>query len=158
MDVTRMPASAATEGPSRQELLRIYEQAKTIAVVGASTDERKPAHVIPKYLQSQGYRIMPVNPKGGEILGERVYTSLEEIEVPVDVVEVFRPAAEAETIAREAVGIGADVLWFQLGTHTTEAIQLAADEGLTVVAGRCMGATHGELGLGPGPSRTVRRS
>ena len=87
-----------------------------------------------------------------------MYTSLEEIEVAVDVVEVFRPAAEAESIAREAVGIGADVVWFQLGTHTTVAIQIAADEGLTVVAGRCMGATHGELGLGPGPSRPVRRS
>ena len=158
MDVTRMPESAATGGPSRQELLRIYEQTKTIAVVGASADERKPAQVIPEYLQSQGYRIIPVNPKGGEILGERVYTSLEEIEVAVDVVEIFRPAAEAETIATEAVGIGADVVWFQLGTHTTEAIQIASDEGLTVVAGRCMGATHGELGLGPGPSRPVRRS
>ena len=153
-----MPESAATGGPSRQELLRIYEQTKTIAVVGASADERKPAQVIPEYLQSQGYRIIPVNPKGGEILGERVYTSLEEIEVAVDVVEVFRPAAEAESIAREAVGIGADVVWFQLGTHTTEAIQLVADGGLTVVAGRCMGATHGELGLGPRPSRTVQRS
>src|SRR5688500_4530217 len=153
-----MPESAATGSPSRQELLRIYEQTKTIAVVGASADERKPAQVIPKYLQSQGYRIIPVNPKGGEILGEHVYTSLEEIEVPVDVVEVFRPAAEAESIAREAVGIGADVVWFQLGTHTTEAIQLAADGGLTAVAGRCMGAAHGELGLGPGPSRPARRS
>ena len=158
MDVTRMPESADTEISSRQELLRIYEQTKTIAVVGASADERKAAQVIPEYLQSQGYRIIPVNPKGGEILGERVYTSLEEIEVAVDVVEVFRPAAEAETIATEAVGIGADVVWFQPGTHTTEAIQLAANEGLTVVAGRCMGATHGELGLGAGPSRTVQRS
>ena len=158
MDAARMPQPGATKGPSRQDLLRIYEQTKTIAVVGASADERKAAQVIPEYLQSQGYRIIPVNPKGGEILGEHVYTSLEEIEVPVDVVEVFRPAAEADSIVREAVGIGADVVWFQLGTHTTEAIQLAADEGLTVVAGRCMGATHGELGLGPGPSRSVRRS
>jgi uncharacterized protein len=158
MDAARMPQPGATKGPSRQDLLRIYEQRKTIAVVGASAEERKAAHGIPKYLQSQGYRNIPVNPKGGEILGERVYISLDEIEVPVDVVEVFRPAAEAETIAREAVGIGADVVWFQLGTHTTQAIQLAADGGLTVVAGRCMGATHGELGLGPGPSRTVRLS
>ena len=158
MDAARMPQPGATKGPSRQDLLRIYEQTKTIAVVGTSANEHKATHVIPRYLQSQGYRIIPVNPKGGEILGERVCTSLEEIEVPVDVVEVFRPAAEAERIARAAVGIGAGVLWFQLGTHTTEAIQIAADGGLTVVAGRCMGATHGELGLGPGPSRTVRRS
>jgi predicted CoA-binding protein len=158
MDAARKPEPGATEGPSRQDLLSIYEQTRTIAVVGASANERKAAHIIPKYLQSQGYRIIPVNPRGGEILGERVYPSLEEIDVPVDVVDVFRPPAEAESIAREAVGIGADVLWFQLGTHTTEAIRLAAGAGLTVVAGRCMGATHGELGLGPGPSRTVQRS
>jgi uncharacterized protein len=99
------PNRQPREAPSRQELLRIYEQTRTIAVVGASAGERKTARVVPEYLQSQGYRIIPVNPKGGEILGERVYTSLEEIEVAVDVVEVFRPAAEAETIAREAVGI-----------------------------------------------------
>jgi predicted CoA-binding protein len=148
----------ATERSSREDLLRIYEQTKTIAVVGASANEQKAAHVIPKYLQLQGYSIIPVNPKGGEIFGERVYPSLEEIDVAVDVVDVFRPPTEAETIAREAVGIGADVLWFQPGTHTKEAIQLAADAGLTVVAERCMGATHGELGLGPGPSRRVRPS
>jgi uncharacterized protein len=158
MDVARMSEPGSTEGPSRQDLLRIYEQTKTIAVVGASADDRKAAHVIPSYLQSQGYRIIPVNPRAGEILGEHVYPSLEEIDAPVDVVDVFRPAAEAETIAREAVAIGADVLWFQPGTHTTEAIQLAADAELTVVAGRCMGATHGELGLGLGLSRPVRPS
>ena len=95
-----------------------------------------------------------MNPKGGE----REYFSLVEIDAPVDVVDVFRPPAEAETIARQAVAIGADVLWFQPATHTTEAIQLAADAGLTVDAGRCMGATHGELRLGPGPSRTDRPS
>jgi uncharacterized protein len=147
------------EGQSRQDLLlRIYEKTKTIAVVGASADERKAAHIIPSYLQSQGYQIIPVSPRGGEILGEHVYPSLEEIDALVDVVDVFRPPVEAETIAREAVAVGADVLWLQPGTHTTEAIKLAADAGLTVVAGRCMGATHGELGLGPGPHRTVRPS
>jgi predicted CoA-binding protein len=161
MDVARTsePGDAA-EGQSRQDLLllRIYEQTKTIAVVGASANERKAAHVIPSYLQSQGYRIIPVSPKGGQVLGERVYPSLEEIDAPVDVVDVFRPPSEADTIARQAVAIGADVLWFQPGTDTTEAIQLAADAGLTVVAGRCMGATHGELGLGSGPSGSVRPS
>jgi uncharacterized protein len=158
MDAARMHAPGATEGTSRHDLLRIYEQTKTIAVVGASANEHKAAHLIPKYLQSQGYRIIPVNPRGGEILGERVYPSLEEIDVPVDVVDVFRPPKEAESIAREAVAIGADVLWFQPGTHTTQAILLAADAELTVVAGRCMGATHGELELGPGlPGPFARR-
>jgi uncharacterized protein len=158
MDGARMPEPGATEGPSRQDLLRIYEQTKTIAVVGASANGHKAAHTIPTYLQSQRYRIIPVNPKGGEILGERVYPSLDKIDVPVDVVDVFRPPTEAEAIARQAIAIGADVLWFQPGTHTTEAIQLAAGADLTIVDGRCMGAMHRELGLGPGPSWTVRPS
>ncbi len=138
-----------------KELLAIYKQTKSIAVVGASANEDKPAHLIPRYLQSQGYRIIPVNPRGGEILGERVYRSLREVDVPVDVVDVFRPPAEAEAVARDAIAIGAKVLWFQPGTHTEEAVHFASAAGLTVVAERCMGATHGELGLGPGPDGTV---
>jgi predicted CoA-binding protein len=135
----------------REELLGIYRRARTIAVVGASADQAKEAHAIPSYLQSQGYRIIPVNPRGGQILGERAYPSLEEVEVAVDVVDVFRPPEEAEGVARDAIAVGAGVLWFQPGTHTEEAVRLARDAGLTVVAGRCMGETHAELGLGPGP-------
>lgn len=137
--------------PTRDEFLEIYATAKTIAVVGASGDPVKAAHAIPRYLQSQGYRILPVNPRGGEILAERVYASVREIDVPIDVVDVFRPPAEAEGIADDAIAVGASVLWFQLDTHTDEAVQRATDAGLTVVMGRCMGATHGALGLGPGP-------
>jgi predicted CoA-binding protein len=143
--------TATTKRPSREDLLRIYKQTRTIAVVGASANEEKAAHSIPRYLQSQGYKIIPVNPRGGEILGERVYRSLREINVPVDVVDVFRPPTEAEAVARDAIAIGTKVLWFQLDTQTDEAIRLASSAGITVVADRCMGATHGELGLGPGP-------
>jgi uncharacterized protein len=135
----------------RDALLRIYRQTRTIAVVGASANPQKPAHKIPAYLRSQGYRIVPVNPRGGELLGERAYRSLLEVPGPVDVVDVFRPPAEAETVARDAVAVGAKVLWFQPGTHTEKAVRLAAEAGLEVVADRCMGETHGELGLGPGP-------
>jgi uncharacterized protein len=135
----------------REQLLRIYAETKTIAVVGASTDPAKPAHQIPRYLQSQGYRILPVNPRGGELLGEPVARSLAEVDRPVDVVEVFRPAEEAPTIARQAIAIGAKVLRLQLGIESEEAKRLAEAAGLTVVMNRCMGATHGELGLGPGP-------
>ena len=103
---------------SSQELVQIYEHTKTIAVVGASADEAKVANAIPSYLQSKGYQIIPVNTRGGEIFGQRVYPSLADIKAPVDVVEVFRPPAEAETIARQAIEIGATVLWFQPGTHT----------------------------------------
>ncbi len=136
---------------TRELLLGIYEVTETIAVVGASTTEGKPGHDIPRYLRSQGYRIIPVNPRGGEVLGERSYASLRDFDVPVDVVDVFRPPAEAEDIARDAIAIGAKTLWFQPGTHTDEAVALAREAGLTVVAKRCMGATHGWLGLGPGP-------
>lgn len=145
--------------PPDEALKKIYADAKTIAVVGASADEAKASHRIPKYLQSQGYRIIPVSPKGGEIWGERCFTSLAEIDVPVDVVDVFRPAREALSVAREAIAIGAKTLWFQPGTETDEAMRIAAEAGLTVVSQRCMGTTHGELGLGPGPARptaTVR--
>jgi predicted CoA-binding protein len=135
----------------REKLLRIYAETRTIAVVGASADESKAGHQIPSYLQSQGYRILPVNPRGGELFGERVFHSLAEIDVPVDVVEVFRPAQEAPEIARQAIEIEAKVLWLQLGIVSEEARQIAEAAGLTVVMNRCMGATHAQLGLGPGP-------
>jgi predicted CoA-binding protein len=135
----------------RERLVGIFAETKTIAVVGASADPSKPAHTIPRYLQRQGYRIVPVNPRGGELLGEPVARSLAEVDGPVDVVEVFRPAEEAPGIAREAVEVGAKVLWLQLGIVSQEARQVAEAAGLTVVMDRCMGQTHGELGLGPGP-------
>jgi uncharacterized protein len=135
----------------RERLLRIYADTKTIAVVGASAGPSKPAHQIPRYLQRQGYRILPVNPRGGELLGEAVARSLTEVDGPVDVVDVFRPAEEAPEIARQAIAIGAKVLWLQLGIESEEAKRLAEAAGLTVVMNRCMGEAHGELGLGPGP-------
>jgi predicted CoA-binding protein len=137
---------------STEELVQIYERTKTIAVAGASANGAKAANAIPSYLQSQGYRIVPVNPRGGEIFGEPVYTNLRDVDLPVEVVEVFRPPKEADAVALEAIATGVGVLWFQPGTHTDEAAHLAADAGLTVVTGRCMGALHAQLGLGPGPS------
>jgi uncharacterized protein len=135
----------------RERLARIYADTRTIAVVGASADPAKAAHRIPAYLQGQGYRILPVNPRGGELFGEPVARSLAEVEGPIDVVDVFRPAAEAPEIAREAVQAGARVLWLQLGIESEEARQVAEAAGLTVVMNRCLGTTHHQLGLGPGP-------
>ena len=131
--------------PSDQELIEIYRATKTIAVVGASTDPEKPAHRIPAYLQSVGYRIIPVNPSGGELFGEHVVTSLDQIDEPVDVVDVFRPAHETPSIARQAVDLGADVLWLQLEISSDEAERVATAGGLTVVMDMCMGATHKRL-------------
>jgi uncharacterized protein len=139
------------DAPLGERLRRIYAETSTIAVVGASGDPSKPAHQIPRYLQRQGYRIVPVNPRGGQLLGESVARSLAEVDGPVDVVEVFRPAGEAPQIAHEAVKVGAKVLWLQQGIASEEARQVAEAAGLTVVMDRCMGETHRELGLGPGP-------
>jgi predicted CoA-binding protein len=137
--------------PSDDELREIYAGIKTIAVVGASNDESKAANEIPRYLQRQGFRIVPVNPRGGEILGERAYPSLTEVDVPLDVVEVFRPSEETPAIARDAVAIGAKVLWLQTGIESEEAERIAREGGLTTVMNMCMGVTHRRLGLGPGP-------
>ena len=132
-------------------LRAIYGDTKTIAVVGASADESKAAHTIPRYLQREGFRIVPVNPKGGEILGENVHQRLEDIPEPVDVVDVFRPSEETPDIARSAVKIGAKVLWLQEGISSEEAERIASEGGLKVVMNRCMGETHYQLKLGPGP-------
>ena len=135
----------------REELLEIYRTARVIAVVGASDDRSKPAGDIPAYLQSQGYRIIPINPVRETVLGEPARRSLAEVDEPVDVVDVFRPAPEGPGIARDAAAIGARVIWFQPGTHSAEATAIGREAGLTVVTRICMGATHGALGLGPGP-------
>jgi uncharacterized protein len=134
-----------------EEMRQIYADTKTIAVVGASADETKPSHTIPRYLQRQGYRIIPVNPKGGEILGEPVRRRLADIDEPIDVVDVFRPSEETPGVAREAVQAGAKVLWLQEGISSEEADRIASEAGLKVVMNRCMGETHYQLRLGPGP-------
>jgi uncharacterized protein len=136
---------------SDAELRMIYEATRTIAVVGASSDPAKAGNSIPAYLQSQGFRILPVSPKGGELFGEKVATSLGEIDQEVDVVDVFRPAEETPAIARDAVAIGAKVLWLQAGIFSEEAAEIARKGGLSVVMDMCMGVTHQRLGLGPGP-------
>ncbi len=131
--------------PSDEQLAEIYRSTKTIAVVGASTNERKPAHGIPAYLQSQGYRIIPVNPAANEVLGRPTVATLSDISEPVDVVDVFRRPELTPAIAEDAVSIGASVLWLQAGIESDEAADIAMGGGLTVVMDTCMGATHQRL-------------
>ena len=137
--------------PSDDELVELYGRIKTIAVVGASDDVAKAASRIPRYLKNQGYTIIPVNPRGGTIIGEEAKASLAELDAPPDVVDVFRPSEETPDVARAAVAAGAKVLWLQEGISNDEARKIAEDAGLTVIMNRCMGATHAQLGLGPGP-------
>jgi L-cysteine/cystine lyase len=136
--------------PTLEEIRALYAGMKRIAVVGCSSDPTKAGNYIPRYLRAYGYEIFPVNPRQTELLGTRCYASLAEIEVPIDVVEVFRPAEEAPDIAREAVAIGARCVWMQLGVQSDEAARIARDGGLMAVNDRCMGVVHGQLGLGPG--------
>ncbi|HSK93704.1 MAG TPA: CoA-binding protein [Candidatus Angelobacter sp.] len=147
-DLSDLPRAPRRLG--RADLRRIYEAARTIAVVGASAREGRPAHYVPAYLASQGYRVVPVNPRGGEWFGERVRPSLADIGEPIDVVDVFRPPEEGSAIVRAASDAGARVVWFQPGTESPEATAAAADAGLAIVTRLCMGVTHGTLGLGPG--------
>jgi predicted CoA-binding protein len=134
---------------TRKQLTGIYAQTRTIAVIGASAHPAKLAHQIPRYLHDQGYRILPVSPRGGELFGEPVRTSLADVPGPIDVLDVFRPPAEATSVAQQAIASGARVLWFQPGTQTDDAVRIATDAGLTVVTGWCMGSMHAALGLGP---------
>lgn len=137
--------------PPLAELRRLYGEIQTIAVVGASSDPTKRAYVIPAYLQGQGYRIIPVNPGHGEILGEPSFATLLDIPDHVDAVDVFRPADEAPAIARQAVAVGAQVLWLQVGIVSEAAGRIAHEAGLVFVEDHCMGQMHAMAGLGPGP-------
>ncbi len=130
----------------------ILKRVRTIAVVGASANWNRPSYFAMKYLQKKGYRVIPVNPReaGGRILGETVYAGLRDIPDKVDMVDCFRPSAAIPAIAEDAVAIGADVLWMQLGIRNDEAARFAERAGLTVVMDRCpkieYGRLFGELG------------
>lgn len=150
--VWRRPYPVATvDEREREMLLAIYRNAKTIATVGASATPGKPAHQIPRYMHAQGYRVIPITPRAGTLFDEPTRASLADLDAPPDVVDVFRPPEDALAVANAAIAAGARVLWFQPDTESAEAIRTAREAGLTVVFGRCIGVTHGELGLGPGP-------
>ncbi len=150
--VSTSPHLATVESvgnPPEYELRRIYGETETIAVVGASDDQGKHSHSVPEYLQSQGYRIVPVNGHGGEVLGEPAFRSLLEVGLPVDVVDVFRPPKEVPSIAEEAAAIGARVLWLQVGIVSDEARRIAEDHGLIYVENICIAVTHALLEIPP---------
>ncbi|SLN45276.1 CoA-binding protein [Oceanibacterium hippocampi] len=125
---------------------------RTIAMVGASANWKRPSHFAMKYLQKRGYKVIPVNPgqAGGEILGETVYATLGDIPEPVDMVDCFRNSDAMVPIAEDAIRIGAKILWMQLGVINDEAARLVEAAGLKVVMNRCpkieFGRLNGEIG------------
>ncbi len=123
---------------SKRTIKQILGEAKTIAVVGLSSDPQRPSHGIAQALQSRGYRVIPVNPRETEVLGEKAYATLKEVPVPVDIVNVFRRADQTPAIAEEAVAIGAKALWLQTGIVNEEAVQIAESGGLDAIIDRCI--------------------
>jgi predicted CoA-binding protein len=123
----------------------VLQRARTVAVVGLSPNELRPSNFVGYYLQRHGYRVIPVNPREEEILGERSYPSLAAVPEHVDVVDVFRAPDAVPAIAEEAVAIGAGALWLQFGVISDEGARIAADGGLDVVMDRCMKVEHARL-------------
>jgi predicted CoA-binding protein len=127
------------------QLRHILKNSHTIAIVGLSADWWRPSYFAAKYMKEHGYRIIPVNPKYTEVLGEKCYPTLEAIPEPVDIVDVFRKSEDCAPIAKQAVAIGAKTLWLQLGVENTEAQQIAEAAGLAVVMNRCVKIEYARL-------------
>jgi uncharacterized protein len=122
---------------------RLLRDSRVVAIVGLSSDPQRASWFVAGYLKKEGYRIIPVNPKADRILGEKAYPDLASIPEPVDLVDVFRPAAECMAVAKQAVAIGAKALWLQLKLVNIEAAEYAARNGLDVVVDRCVKMEHG---------------
>jgi predicted CoA-binding protein len=136
-----------SDGLGINELRLILKESKTIAVVGLSANWYRPSYFAAKYMQEHGYKIIPVNPAyvGQEVLGERCYSSLEDIPESVDMVDCFRKSEDIEPIASQAVTIGAKIIWLQLGVKNESASEIASAAGMTYVENRCVKIEHGRL-------------
>ena len=131
---------------NKQEIKEIFDSVKTIAILGLSPDESKDSHKVAKYLQEQGFKIVPVYPKGDEILGEKVYNLLLEIPFTVDMVDMFRKPQALDAIADACIERGdVKVFWSQKGIVNNKAAQKAKDAGITVVQNMCSMVEHRSL-------------
>jgi predicted CoA-binding protein len=126
------------EYQDERTIRRILHSARTVAIVGLSSNVLRPSHFVGFYLQRHGYRIVPVNPREREVLGETSYPSLADVPFPVDVVDVFRQPDAVPAIAEDAVQIGARALWLQFGVISPPGAEIARRGGLQVVMDRCM--------------------
>ena len=131
-----------TEAPDKKTIL---EQVKVLAVVGLSRRESRPGYYVPAYMHAAGYRIIPVNPYLEEALGEKAYPDLVSIPEPVDMVVIFRRSEDVPPVVDEAIEIGANVVWMQLGIINEEAAAKASAAGLQVVMNSCIKIDHQRL-------------
>ena len=146
-----------------QTIQRVLHSAKTIAIVGLSSNELRASHFVGFYLKRHGYTVIPVNPRETEILGEPCYASLLDVPEPVDIVNVFRAPDALPAIARDAVAIHAGTLWCQFGVINEEGARIAEDGGVTVIMDRCLKVEHARFvgrmhwfGLNTGRITSVR--
>jgi uncharacterized protein len=125
---------------------QVLSSAKTIAIVGLSTESTKASNMVASYLKDEGFTIIPVHPKATEILGEKCYRTVSEIPFPVDVVDVFRPSNEILDIVQQAISNGAKNVWTQLRIVNFEAGELALESGISIVMDKCIKMEHGRYG------------
>lgn len=137
-----MNSELTLEINSPEAIARIFDESRTIAVVGLSSKPTRPSHGVAGYMQRAGYRIIPVNPNEVEVLGEVAYASLSEVSRKIDLVDVFRRSEEAGTAVDEAIAVGAKAVWLQEGVIDYAAAQRAVDAGLLVVMDRCWLKEH----------------
>ncbi len=132
--------------PSGESIRKLLREAKRIAIVGLSDKPDRDSHMVARYLQRQGYEIIPVNPVlKGEVLGARVYASLAEVPGPIDIVDVFRRAEAVPAIVKEAIAVKARAVWMQAGIAHNEAAREAEAAGLEVVQSKCIKVEHAML-------------
>lgn len=137
----------AFQNPGPDEIKGFLERVRTVAVLGLSTDPDRPSYSVAMYLQNNGYRIVPVRPGGGVILGEKVYARLVDIPVPVDVVDCFRKPSQVAAHVDEAIALGLPAVWLQEGVIDEAAAERARAAGLFVVMDHCMLKEHRKAGL-----------
>ncbi len=140
--MTSVLGQPLVEYQDEQTIRSILHWVRTVAIVGLSSNVLRPSHFVGFYLQRHGYRIVPVNPREREVLGETSYPALTAIPFPVDVVDVFRQPDAVPAIAEEAVQIGAKALWLQFGVISPQGAEIARRGGLQVVMDRCMKVEH----------------
>ena len=125
-----------------RDIEAILRECKTVAVVGLSPNPARPSHRVAVYLQSQGYRIVPVNPNATEVLGEPCYPNLAAIPHPVELVDIFRRSEEVSPVIDEAIQVGAEAVWMQLGIVNEASAAQAQEAGLDVVMDKCTAIEH----------------
>jgi predicted CoA-binding protein len=145
----------AHRNPTTEEIRALLTEARVVAIVGASSNPDKAAYGIMQKLQRVGYRVIPVNPREQEVLGEKAYPSLADIPERVDIVDVFRRPEDTPAIADEAVKIAAKALWLQTGISNEDAAARAKAAGLIVVMDACIGAIHALLRIPPKDNHRV---